>query len=52
VEPRGSRRDLDLRVVEQLRVETTKLVDVPRVADVVTFECLETIGTRSGHFGD
>jgi hypothetical protein len=40
---------LDPRVVERLRVETTKLVDVPRVADVVAFKFLEAVGAWSGH---
>jgi hypothetical protein len=43
---------LDLGVVERLRVEATKLVDVPGVIDVAAFECLEAIGARSGHLGD
>jgi hypothetical protein len=43
---------LDPGVVERLRVEATKLVDVPQVADVVAFECLEAIGARSCHLGD
>jgi hypothetical protein len=40
---------LDLEIVERLRVESTELVDVPRVADVVAFKCLEVIGAWSGH---
>jgi hypothetical protein len=31
------------KVVKRLRVESTELVDVPRVANVVAFECLEVI---------
>jgi hypothetical protein len=43
-EPSGSRIDLDSRrVVERLRVESTELVDVPRIADVVAFKCLKTV---------
>jgi hypothetical protein len=43
-EPDGSRIDMDSRrVVERLRVESTELVDVPRVADVVSLKCLEAI---------
>jgi hypothetical protein len=42
-EPRSSRVDLDPRVVERLRVESIELVDVPRVADVIAFKCLEAV---------
>jgi hypothetical protein len=37
------------RVVERLRVESTELVDVPRVVDVVSFKCPEAIRAWSGH---
>jgi hypothetical protein len=37
------------RVVGRLRVEPTALVNVPRVADVFAFECLEAVGAWSGH---
>jgi hypothetical protein len=47
--PWGSRVDLSPRVVRRLGLESTELVDVPRVADVVTFKCLETIRAWSGH---
>jgi hypothetical protein len=50
-EPRSSRIDLDPRVVERLHVESTELVDVPRVADVITFKCLEVVGAWFGHLG-
>jgi hypothetical protein len=30
-------------------VESTELVDIPRVVDVFAFECLEAIGARPGH---
>jgi hypothetical protein len=39
----SSRVDLSPRVVERLCVESTKLVGVPRVADVFAFKCLEAI---------
>jgi hypothetical protein len=51
-EPRSSRIDLDPEVVERLRVESTELVDVPRVADVVAFKCLEEVGAWSSHLCD
>jgi hypothetical protein len=51
-DPRSSHADLDPKVVERLRVESTELVDVPRVADVVAFKCLEVVGAWSGHLGD
>jgi hypothetical protein len=42
--------DLDSRrVVERLCVESIELVDIPRVADVVVFKCLEAIRAWSGH---
>jgi hypothetical protein len=50
-EDRGSRADLDSRVVERLCVESTELVDVLGVADVVAFKCLEAVGAWSGQFG-
>jgi hypothetical protein len=37
------------RVVERLGVESTELVDIPRVADVFTFKHLEAVGAWSGH---
>jgi hypothetical protein len=40
------------RVVERLSVESIELVDVPRVADVVAFKCLEAIGVWYGHLCD
>jgi hypothetical protein len=40
------------RVVERLRVKSTELVDVPQVADVVSFKCLEAIGAWSSHLCD
>jgi hypothetical protein len=40
---------LDPRVVERLRVESTELVDVPRV--VVAFKYLEAVRAWSGHLG-
>jgi hypothetical protein len=49
--PKSSRIDLDPRVVERLHVESTELVDVPQVTDVVAFKCLEVVGTWSGHLG-
>jgi hypothetical protein len=30
-------------VVERLCIESTELVDVPRVVDVVVFKCLEVV---------
>jgi hypothetical protein len=33
----------DEDIVERLCVESTELVDIPRVADVFAFKCLETI---------
>jgi hypothetical protein len=49
-EPGGRRIDLDSRrVVERLRVESTELVDVPRVADVGAFKCLEAVRAWFGH---
>jgi hypothetical protein len=42
---------LDPGVVERLRVESTELVDVPRVADFIAFKCLEAVGAWSGHLG-
>jgi hypothetical protein len=36
-------------VVERLRVEPTELVDVPQVADVLTFKRLEVIRAWSVH---
>jgi hypothetical protein len=49
-EPGGSRIDLDSRrVFERLHVESTELVDVPRVADVVAFKCLEAVRAWFGH---
>jgi hypothetical protein len=44
--------DLDPKVVERLRVESTELVDVPRVANVVALKCLEAIGAWSSHLCD
>jgi hypothetical protein len=46
--PGNSRLDLDPGVVERLRVESTELVDIPRVADVVAFKCLEAVRAWSG----
>jgi hypothetical protein len=42
-EPRSSRIDLDPEEVERLHVESTEPVDIPRVADVVAFKCLEAV---------
>jgi hypothetical protein len=48
--PGSSHIDLDSwRVVERLRVESIELVDVPRVADVVAFNCLEEVQAWFGH---
>jgi hypothetical protein len=48
--PVDSRIDLDSqRVVERLRIESTKLVNVPRLADVVAFKRLEAIRAWSSH---
>jgi hypothetical protein len=33
----------------RLGVESTELVDIPRVADVFAFKSLETVGAWSGH---
>jgi hypothetical protein len=46
---RSSHAYLDLVVIERLCVESTELVDVPRVADLVAFKCLEAVGASSGH---
>jgi hypothetical protein len=35
-------------VVERLGVESTELVDIPRVADVFAFKSLEAVGAWSG----
>jgi hypothetical protein len=48
----SSRLDLDSGVVERLRVESTELVNIPRVADVVTFKCLEAVRAWFGHLFD
>jgi hypothetical protein len=36
----------------RLGVESTKLVDIPRVADVFAFKRLEAVGAWSGHLCD
>jgi hypothetical protein len=48
----SSRTDLGPGVVMRLRVESKELVDVPRVADIVAFKCLEAIGAWFGHLRD
>jgi hypothetical protein len=47
----SSRADLS-GVVERLGVESTELVDIPRVVDVFTFKRLEAVGAWSGHLCD
>jgi hypothetical protein len=36
----------------RLGVESTELVNIPRVADVFTFKRLEVVGAWSGHLCD
>jgi hypothetical protein len=39
-------------VVERLHIESIELVDVPQVANVITFKCLEAVGAWFGHLRD